>query len=74
MRKYTPWFVAGQQNPVRVGVYQTPAGDYKHWDGRYWGWFARSPKRAEQEQCGHSGPTQTVFKWRGLTKPTGARK
>lgn len=74
MSKYTPWFVAGQQNPVRVGVYQTPAGDYKHWDGRYWGWFARSTKIAELEQQHTGKPVQEHFKWRGLTKPTGARK
>ena len=72
MSKYTPWFQAKRQNPLKVGVYQVRFGHclvaYKHWDGRYWGWFGRTPAMTEWEQVNNRLPYQTGFQWRGLAK------
>ncbi len=54
----TPFFPEGTK-PVRKGVYKTRhrAGDYEffqHWNGEFWGYYSKSPKKALRERDGHS--------------------
>ena len=68
--KTTPWFVAGKQNPVRVGAYECGDGSYKYWNGDLWGFYEKNPKRAEQSKVTKkdSASFQRNFQWRGLLK------
>jgi hypothetical protein len=68
--KTTPWFEAGKENPVRVGVYQVHmiCGErYKHWDGKEWWWNASNPFDAKRAPK-HLDANQDNFQWRGLLK------
>ena len=68
--KTTPWFMAGKQNPVRVGAYETYGGMFKYWDGKRWGYFSETPKKATEDLEGEGGQwaSQVAFLWRGLLK------
>jgi hypothetical protein len=63
----TPWFKAGKQNPVRVGVYEARHDMFKYWDGKRWGGFSETPKQAIVK-AGYLWANQTEFYWRGLLK------
>jgi hypothetical protein len=68
--KTTPWFEAGKENPVRVGVYEveTVFGKrYKYWGGTRWSWGARNPFDAQRAPK-HIDSMQDQFTWRGLLK------
>ena len=67
--KTTPWFEAGEQNPVRDGVYEVKneilGGSFKYWDGCRWGCYSDIPEVAKNlMNDGH----QFCFRWRGLLK------
>jgi hypothetical protein len=68
--KTTPWFEAGKENPVRVGVYQVSYCNgtrYKEWNGARWGWSCYTPHSAELESE-FKYAAQNCFQWRGLLK------
>ena len=67
MSKYTEWATG---NPPTTGVWQTKDIDdrevYQNWNGRFWGYFCKSPERAyynAEYKSMRQGPL-----WRGLAE------
>ena len=68
--KTTDWFPS-RIKPVREGVYQREhllIGKtlYAHWDGKYWGRLAETPKMADYYK--HRISMYQDLRWRGLVE------
>lgn len=65
----TPWF-DHKKKPVHPGVYEVRElkgyNVYSHWNGKWWGLQAFSPKWAELYQLQRS--SRQRFYWRGLAE------